>query len=223
MAKHKATILIDEDEWRLFQNHAAILGTSCTAILASYIHDTVYNTLSFQQRMELERKIKEHLKSNIEDGLIQAISDLVAEKLAIKDSGFNTVDTVDVKTADDTTDTADTASTVNTSDTANTVSTASVVNVADTAGTGNTAIIANTADTANTADNSSEKDEKLISDRNRTALNSRTYSDAEVGSSESLSQSSVCRYRTGNRQPKDLTFWERWQVCDWNNKRWVKV
>ena len=81
---------------------------------------------------------------------------------------------------------------------------------------------ASTADTPDMANNGSDKKEAKSRDRNRTSLNSRTYSDAEVGSRESLSQSSVCRYRTGNRQPKDLTFWERWQVCDWNDKRWVK-
>ena len=66
---------------------------------------------------------------------------------------------------------------------------------------------ADTVDTPDTANNSSVKDEKLISDRsktqlqvkrspapakvekagdrNRTSLNSRTYSDAEVGDRES--------------------------------------
>ena len=126
---------------------------------------------------------------------------------------IDTADTVEVKTVAHTPDTLDTVSTAD------------------------TALLGDTVDTPDTADNSSVKDEKLISDRPKTpvqkvaeavidrhrkSLNSRTYSDAEVASSESLAQSSVCRYRTGNRQPKDLTFWERWQVCDWNDKRWVK-
>ncbi len=218
MTKHKATFLVDKDDWVLFQNWAAIQGSTATNKLCEFIRSVARDELPEDYKQQIEDRVQQKLNEFIDDSTIDAIAFRVAPLLGMLIDTADTVDTVDVKTVDYTPDTADTP---------------------------HTALLGDTVDTPDTANNSLVKDEKLISDRSKTqlqdsrspapakvekagdrnkrSLNSRTYSDAEVGSSESLSQTSVCRYRTGNRQPKDLTFWERWQVCDWNDKRWVKV
>lgn len=61
-----------------------------------------------------------------------------------------------------------------------------------------------------------------LSDRQRPVRNIRTLSNAEVAVVEGLNTETVRRYLTGQRKPKDETFWERWEVCSWNSKRWIR-
>lgn len=47
------------------------------------------------------------------------------------------------------------------------------------------------------------------------------YTDKEVSEIEGINKSSVTRYRNKKSQPKDSSFWQRWQV-ETNKKRWIR-
>lgn len=245
MVKHKANFLVDKEDWIVFQNWAAIQGSNATEKLCEYIATIAKNELPEDYKQQIDEQVHQKLNDFIDDLAINAIALRVSEVLGLRVNNLDTVDTPDTPNSSitvdisDTVDTPDTPLDANLSNTPDTPLTYTEINpvvrlepkiaASDTVETEASKAFSSsvTAITSNDLDQEinleAVEKQSNSSDSEKQNRNQRLYTSVEVAEIEGYrNPSRVSRYRTGKRRPKDRTFFNRWDYCEWDNKFWVK-
>ena len=74
MAKHKATFLVDKDDWVSFQNWAAIQGSTATNKLCEFIRSVARDELPEDYKQQIEDRVQQKLNEFIDDSTLDAIA-----------------------------------------------------------------------------------------------------------------------------------------------------
>lgn len=242
---HKATMMIDKDTWVWVQNYAAMNGTNVTNLVREFFENLKQGDIPEHYKQQVEEKVYEVSANFIEERMIEAIASrvkpFVYEFLHEQKMDLVTVEADTVYTAntavthedvkrwnsyddkfkstnslmDDWSDTDDTDSTD------------------DKSSDGTDRFEAEKAIAEQEKDDRQleekekrspkEKLDKNSGDRKLNYASNKMWDDGEVAGIEKISRASVSRYRNGKRNPKDKSFWERWNVHPTARLYWAKL
>ncbi len=218
MKKYTATFTCDRYLWDEFKTWARSINSSASEQLSKFMKSAL-NT-------EVEPTTKDYIDTiidqRIEKFVDERLNDLIDRRymFGIKEPLISNVSSSNTdNTEASETDAEDTDNTDNTEPKSNSTDNTDNTNTSNSPETALTSYLKenynNTDNTDNTDSRTTENSSSGTKARKRkkpTTKNQQYYLDREVAEIEGLRSYTVKRYRIGERNPQDKTFFERWQL-----------